>query len=66
MLSANIDCRIFKSIISQEHNDETASFFYVDTNSQKISLEKKIWLGTVKNGCGQSVLWTLKLAAFQE
>ena len=60
------DCRIFKSTVSPEQIDETASVWYVDTNSQKLKVDWKIFsLSMVKNGYGQSRLWTLKLAVSQ-
>ena len=60
-------CRIFKSTISQEQIDETASFLHVDTNSKKTENWSRIcWLGMGQNGCGQSGLWTLKLTVPKE
>ena len=56
------DCRIFKSTISPEQVDETASFFACWHKFTKIrSWSKFFWLGMVKNWCGQSGLWTLKM-----
>ena len=62
-----IECRIFKSAISLEQNDESAWFF---TCWYKF-MEIKIWLenigvGIVKYGCGHSVHGTLTLVVFQE
>ena len=37
------DCRIFKSPFSPEQVDETASFLYVDTNSQKLKFDQKFF-----------------------
>ena len=46
-------CRIFKSVISQEQIDETASFFVCWYKFPKIKSWFKISrLGMVKNGCG--------------
>ena len=59
------DCRIFESTISPEQIDETASFFACCYKFTKIESSLKIfWLGMVKNGCGQSGPWTLKLTVF--
>ena len=42
-------------------------FLHVDTNLQKLKVYQKfLWLGMVKNRCGQSGLWTLKLIVSQE
>ena len=59
------DCSIFKSTISPEQNDEKAYFF---ARWYKL-IEIKSWLknivvSMVKNGCGYSFHWTLKLAVF--
>ena len=38
-----------------------------DTNSHKLKVDQKnVWLGMVKNGCGQSGHGTLKLTVPQE
>ena len=60
--------RLQKSTISPETSAETPYFLHVDKNSRKLKLIKFIffWLGMVKNGCGQSGLWTLKLMLSQE
>ena len=50
------DYRIFKTIFP-EQIDETGSFF---------SWLKVFWFGMVKNYCGQSGLWTLKLTVSEE
>ena len=60
------DFRIFKSTISLEQNDEKAWFFacwyrFMENGSWL----KNIGLGVVKNGCGYSVLRTLKLPVCQ-
>ena len=55
--------RIFKSTISLEQNNKKPNFLHVDMDSQKIEVDQKnICVGVVKNGCGYSVLRTLKLA----
>ena len=60
------DYSIFKSTISLEQNDEKASFFACWYRfMENRSWLKNIWVGMVKNGCGHSVLWTLKLAVCQ-
>ena len=61
------DYRIFKSTISLEQNDEKSDFLHVDTDSWKLEVDWKIlgWAWS-KNGCGHSVLRTLKLAVCQE
>ena len=59
------DCRIFKSTISVEPNDEKIWFFACCYKLIKI----KSWLknvGVVKNGWGHSGPTTLKLAVSQE
>ena len=61
------DCRIFKSTISLEENDEKAWFFacwyiFIEIRSSL----KNIGVGLVKNGFGDSGLQTLKLAVSQE
>ena len=60
------DCRIFKSTISPEQIDETASFFtcwYKFTKVESWNVDQK-FLG--ENECGQSGLGTLKLKVSQE
>ena len=64
-ISAN-DCRIFKSTISPEQVDETASFFPCWYKFTKIKIHIFFWLGIVKNGSGQSALGTLKLNVSEE
>ena len=60
------DCSIFKLTISLEQNDEKAWFFgYWYRFIEIKSLLKNIGMGMVKNGCGHSVLRTLKLAVCQ-
>ena len=60
-------CRIFKSSISQEQIDETASFLACSYKLKKIkSWLKTFWLGMVKNEFDQSRVWTLKLTVLQE
>ena len=57
---------IFKSISPQQIN-ETVSFLACWYKSTKIKIWFKIfWSGMVKNGYGQSGLWTLKLTVSQE
>ena len=42
-------------------------FWHGDTNSQKLKVDQNFSGGAwSKNGCGQSVLWTLKLTVPQE
>ena len=42
-------------------------FLHADTNPQKLKVDGNcFWSGIVKNGCGQSDLWTIKLIVFQE
>ena len=54
------DCRIFKSTVSPEQIVETASFLACWYKFTKIkSWLKFFWLGMIKNGYGQSGLWTL-------
>ena len=61
------DSRIFKSSISPEEGDYTASFFACWYKFMKIKSWFKIfWLGMFKNGCGQSGLWNLKLIVSEE
>ena len=61
------DCRIFKSIISPEQINETASFLACWYKFTKLKSWVKIfWFGMVKNGYDQSVLWTLKFTVSQE
>ena len=61
------DCRIFKSSISPEQIDETASFLACWYKFAKIKSWLKIfWLGIVKNGFDPSGLWTLKLTVSEE
>ena len=62
-----LDCRIFKSTVSLEQNNERAYFFacwYIFMEI-KSSLEN-IEVGMVKNRCGQSGHRTLNLALSQE
>ena len=60
------DSRIFKSTISPEQIDETASFLACWCKITKIKCWLKVfWLSIVKNGYGQSGLWTLKLTISQ-
>ena len=61
------DCRIFKSTLSLQQNDEKAWFFVF----WYIFMEIKSWLGNigvgmVRSGCGHSGHRTLKLAVSQE
>ena len=58
------DSRTFKSSISPEQIDETASCWYKFTKIK--SWLKSFWWAIVKNECGQSGLWTLKLTVSQE
>ena len=61
------DCRIFKSTISPEKINETALFFAWWSKFTKIKSWSKIfWFDMVKNGCGQSRLWTPRLIVSQE
>ena len=61
------DCRIFKSTISPEQIDESTSLFACWYKFTKIkSWLEFFWLSRVKNGCGQSGLWTLKLTISKE
>ena len=61
------DCRIFKSIIFPEEINETASFLACWYKFTKIKSWSNIFcLVVVKNGDGQSGLWTLKLTVSQE
>ena len=54
-------CRIFKSFISSEQIDETASFLACGYKRKKVKSWLKIfWSGMVKNEVDQSGLWTLK------
>ena len=63
-LFSQLHCRIFKSTISPEQIDETASFFECCNKFTRTkSWSKFIWLGIIKNGCN---LWTLKLTVSQE
>ena len=42
-------------------------FLYIDKNSMKLkSWLQTFWLSMVKNGCGQSSLWSLKLTLSEE
>ena len=60
------DYRIFKSTISLEQNDEKAWFFACWYRfMENRNWLKNIGVGVVKNGCGHSVLRTLKLAVCQ-
>ena len=60
------DFSIFKLTISLEQNDEKAYFFaYWYRYTESKSWLKNIGVGLVKNGCGHSVLRTLKLAICQ-
>ena len=60
-------CRIFKSNVSLEQNDEVAWFFACWYKIMEFkSWLKNIWWGVVKNGCGHSDHMTLKLAVSQE
>ena len=60
------DNRICKSTISLEQNDEKAWFFACWCRFMSIrSWLKNIGVGMVKNGCGHSILRTLKLAVCQ-
>ena len=59
------DCRICKSDIYPEQIDETALFFACWYKFIR-KLSKNFWLGMVKNGCGQSGHWTLKLTVSEE
>ena len=61
------DCRIFKSSISPEQIDETASFLSRWCKFTTIKSWMKIfYLGMVKNGFDQSSFWTPKLTLSQE
>ena len=51
-LHADCDCRIFKSTMSPEQINKSWS--------------KSFCLGIVKNGCGQSGFWALKLIAYEK
>ena len=65
--SSQSDCRIFKSIISQEQTDETVSFLTCWCEFSKIKSWLKIfWLRIVQNGCCQSGLWTIKFTVSEE
>ena len=51
------DCRILKSTISLEQEDEKSDFLHVDTYSWKLkSSLKNIELGMIENGFGHSGL----------
>ena len=67
MLSANQIAVFFKSTISYEKIDKTASFLNADTNSEKLKVVWKFfgWAWS-KYGFGQSGFWTLKLTLSQE
>ena len=58
------DCKIFKSTISPEQIDEIVSCWYKFTKVKNSS--KTFWLNIIKNWCGQSGLWILKLTVSQE
>ena len=62
---SQLDCRIFKSIISPEQITSFSACWYKLT---KIKSWSKILTmpNMVENGRGQSGLWTLKFIAFQE
>ena len=36
------DCRIFKSTVSPEENDEKPDFLHVDTDSWKLKVDQKV------------------------
>ena len=58
---------IFKSTISAEQIDYTASFFAFQYKFTKIKIcSKCFWLGMIKYGFAQSGPWTLKLTVSQE
>ena len=55
------DCKIFKSTVSLEQNDEIG-----DTNSWKLKFDwKLLWWAWLKNGCVYSYHRTLRVAAHQ-
>ena len=61
MLSANQIAGFLNQLFLQNKNMKV-SFFACWYNFTKFkSLSKNFWLGMVKNGCGQSGLYTLKL-----
>ena len=41
-------------------------FLHVDTNSHKLKLDQKNWVGMVKNGCSPSGHGALKLTVSQK
>ena len=60
------DCRIFKSIISLEQIDETASFLHVDENSQKLKVNWKAFGGGWSKLSVANLVLTVKLTVSQE
>ena len=58
MLSTNQSA----GFLNQSKSMKQPHFLHVDTNSQKFKVDPNFfWLGIVKNRCGQSGVYTLKL-----
>ena len=54
------DCRILNELFLLNKSIKQLVFLHVDTNSQKLKVDRFFfWLCIVKNGHGQSGLWTL-------
>ena len=67
MLSAKQIAWFLNQLFLEKQIDEAASFFACWYKLIKIKIQSKyFWLGMVKNGYGQSSLWTLKLTVSQE
>ena len=56
------DCRISKLNFLQNKLMKWPYFLHDDTNSWKLGWLKNFWMDMVKNGCGHSGHWMLKLA----
>ena len=67
MLSAKQIAWFLNQLFLEKQIDEAASFFACWYKLIKIKIRSNyFWLGMVKNGYGQSSLWTLKLTVSQE
>ena len=66
MLSVNQIAGFFNQPYFQKKLMKQPGFLHVDTNSHKLKVDQKIWVGVVRDGCGQPSHKTLKLTVSQE
>ena len=64
MFSANQIAEYFNQTYLQHKSVICPDILHVDTNSHKLSLSKHSWVGTIKNGCGQSSYGTLYIVLY--